>query len=637
MSCLQNSSRTASRPTVLQICAEEAASCLCCCRQAIMCCSARCSVTSCLACSWALPKGTRRSSSSTRARMHCAAPSTTSAWAACCSSAADSRSGSPAATKVWRLSSCLMQAWRMVCSAGTTTSGWASQRRSTPHSRSTCSLGLTSGITAPPSAPGTGAAAAAAFLAAALAAAPAAPAAPVMNAGGGMTRSGWPSSSTASTASTAAQCCWSPCCWRNSCMRMGKASCPAASVRSVLSPTISECSSPKAGCGSLPGLSAACSALSLLTSCSCSDNGSPSPPPLMLTTMLPRSTPWDSNCLTASSTASARSMLNSVIFSATTASNVACVMRFAMEKVVAERGEGEGRKFFFFPGFFFFATAISVLRNKMKGKSGDVAVDAKLLEVAKYLRVTVQGKSKVLGGKHVDYFPGSRLVDTLLQSKYAGDGDKCVVPADDRAAAVAYCQRMMDEEYFHRARFVDKAYKKDGEDKVKKVLDFGNGNEDALGFADDKNVPFIWILESVTWTRFLIGGAIVAGVVLCVLLPLWPEEMRAGISYVSSAGLVLVGVIIGLIAVRLCAFVLVWVLTGGLYHFWILPTLLDESAPFLQSFTPLYSWESWHELKAKGKKKKTGPVLAPVDLIEQQLKSTSPRAKAKPLDAKKTA
>lgn len=58
------------------------------------------------------------------------------------------------------------------------------------------------------------------------------------------------------------------------------------------------------------------------------------------------------------------------------------------------------------------------------------------------------------------------------------------------------------------------------------------------------------------------------------------------------------------VSVRLILFCIIWVLTMGKHHFWLLPNL-TEDVGFLESFRPLYKHESKIKDSSSGKEKPT--------------------------------
>ena len=104
-----------------------------------------------------------------------------------------------------------------------------------------------------------------------------------------------------------------------------------------------------------------------------------------------------------------------------------------------------------------------------------------------------------------------------------------------------------------------------------------------------------------------------------VLYPLWPQQLRGGVYYLSWGGLGFVGFVIVLairkffiighirtlirfvltrypridnkcISVRTILFCLIWLFTGGKHHLWIFPNLTEDCGP-IESFFPLYTYK----------------------------------------------
>ena len=90
-----------------------------------------------------------------------------------------------------------------------------------------------------------------------------------------------------------------------------------------------------------------------------------------------------------------------------------------------------------------------------------------------------------------------------------------------------------------------------------------------------------------TW----LGGTIVIIIgFLGVLYPLWPQQLRGGVYYLSWGGLGFVGFVIVLAILRTILYCLIWVLTGGKHHLWIFPNLTEDCGP-IESFFPIYSYK----------------------------------------------
>lgn len=106
----------------------------------------------------------------------------------------------------------------------------------------------------------------------------------------------------------------------------------------------------------------------------------------------------------------------------------------------------------------------------------------------------------------------------------------------------------------------------------------------------DGTEPYVWIYEPTPLKAWLFGlGLVIAGIAIC-LFPLWPRTARNYVYYLSIAAAGFLLFIIGLTIVRFIVFSIVWLLTFGKHHFWMLPNL-TEDVGFFASFWPLYSYE----------------------------------------------
>eukprot|EP00051_Salpingoeca_urceolata_P008004 m.102665 g.102665 ORF g.102665 m.102665 type:complete len:417 (+) comp15521_c1_seq3:520-1770(+) len=326
--------------------------------------TASCSVTMALTVSCALPKGTRTSSSNVRTRSVCAASATTTRSSACCSIVPSTCDTMPACTKACRLPSCLRHARQTAVSPAACTLGsprptgprrafMSPATRASPAGPASCSIEAISST--PLASPGGGhtrsgcpsssaattrrpTASISAVVkvlgaAAAAAASSAAPAGGSVSAASALV-SAMPASGCSCDGSTASTADTPSCAPTSRCVSLSlDTSSPKASSLATMSPTSTSLSPPIIN----PAAGVAPLALSSLTSTSAgcaSPSDSALPPSRSVLSMLLRSTPCDSNCVTASSTASSGSISKSSMFSLTASSNVSWVMRRAMTAVV---------------------------------------------------------------------------------------------------------------------------------------------------------------------------------------------------------------------------------------------------------------------------------------------------------------
>lgn len=135
---------------------------------------------------------------------------------------------------------------------------------------------------------------------------------------------------------------------------------------------------------------------------------------------------------------------------------------------------------------------------------------------------------------------------------------------------------------------------------------------------------YVWIYDPIPLYYWIIGALALLGCVGLCLFPLWPQSVRYCslfynfpfyllislyrliVYYLSIAAAAFLVSIIVLAVLRLIFFCLVWVLTLGRHHIWILPNL-TEDVGFFASFWPVYTYEyrgDGYVPAKKGKKKK---------------------------------
>jgi translocation protein SEC62 len=113
---------------------------------------------------------------------------------------------------------------------------------------------------------------------------------------------------------------------------------------------------------------------------------------------------------------------------------------------------------------------------------------------------------------------------------------------------------------------------------------------DALG--PSKNVTmqddgfYIWNpkVQSKAFTNTL-SAMLVIGVILACCFPIWPVQMKLGVWYLS---VILLVILLGLSAIRLVAFVVLFIFG---HDFWIFPNMYDDSAGIFGGFSPLYYYQ----------------------------------------------
>ncbi|CAG0891360.1 unnamed protein product [Darwinula stevensoni] len=270
--------------------------------------------------------------------------------------------------------------------------------------------------------------------------------------------------------------------------------------------------------------------------------------------------------------------------------------------------------------------------------------------VAKYMMKHVPTKKTRLLHHTVNYFTGSKAVDILMDSPFASDKGKTPPLFNVSFILEHLCFRMLRHKFFHRAKKVPigmkdlkgKALKKFKEETEKKKKEKekrdteaessqaeGGKNKDSMDDEDssiskqekekkekkrikldmhleqmfvDGNDAYVWIYDHTPWYYWILSVMVVVGAVALCLFPLWPSAFRQGVYYLSLAAVGFLVVILGLTVLRLVIFCIVWALTFGRHHLWILPNL-TEDVGFFASFWPLYKYE-YKGLIKDGKKEK---------------------------------
>ncbi|GAB1607336.1 translocation protein SEC62-like [Argonauta hians] len=274
--------------------------------------------------------------------------------------------------------------------------------------------------------------------------------------------------------------------------------------------------------------------------------------------------------------------------------------------------------------------------------------------VARYLRFNNPVKEGRLAGITVTCFIGCKAVDVLMQSKWSASENKTNSLFTTRQSCTNYLGRLLTKGLFHRAIRIEK--KKSDRTKTKKKSIKAGSEEDTnieedkekrnkkdkkskkekekekesdregdktddtekkkeekeekkdeekkkkekklkLGMPDDQRFidgdeVYVWIYDPVPIKTFIIGLLMVLGAIALCLFPLWPEEVRIGVYYLSLGGAGFLAFILILFFVRLILFCAIWICTLGKHHFWFLPNL-NEDVGFIDSFRPLYKHETY--------------------------------------------
>lgn len=96
---------------------------------------------------------------------------------------------------------------------------------------------------------------------------------------------------------------------------------------------------------------------------------------------------------------------------------------------------------------------------------------------------------------------------------------------------------------------------------------------------------YTWMYAGNTMWTNIATGAVIIGVIICTLMPIWPDWAKRMLWYLSVTLLI---AMLGFCLLRFLLFLVSW-LVG--YEFWVFPRLFDESLSVQDSFKPVYSFE----------------------------------------------
>ncbi|XP_067050854.1 translocation protein SEC62-like isoform X3 [Acropora muricata] len=226
------------------------------------------------------------------------------------------------------------------------------------------------------------------------------------------------------------------------------------------------------------------------------------------------------------------------------------------------------------------------------------------------------------------HFKGSKAVDCLLDSNWASGKGGTEILFTDRLSVEKYLDKLLLLGFFNRVQRIKKVKKTEkekekenatvkDESKKKKLMNEKTGEEkkssegtgDGEGkktrkikvklelydpedqyFEDNDDEAFVWYFDPVHPKTVAMGALVVVATIAICLFPLWPSNIREYVWYLSVLAAAAVGSILVLAVLRYVFFAIVWVLTWGKHHFWLLPNLTEECG-FKESFIPLYTHE----------------------------------------------
>lgn len=227
-------------------------------------------------------------------------------------------------------------------------------------------------------------------------------------------------------------------------------------------------------------------------------------------------------------------------------------------------------------------------------------------EVGKYLQNeldTVEGKTKE---NKIKYFSGAALVDTLMSSHWGDPGNDDLHVAC-RSEAAEFCTGLLSSEFFVALKLKSKKKSSTDSDsgkvkKSKKPLKFDAIN-DAEMFVDSEEQYYMWKYSPMGIWAYIIGGGLLLGIIAMALVPVWPGEAQVAFQYITNGSGIIVGVFFALLIVRLILFCVIWMVSRGVYHFWLLPNINEDKLGIIETFKPLYTLQDYYIEKDKKEKR----------------------------------
>ncbi|KER27275.1 hypothetical protein T265_13830 [Opisthorchis viverrini] len=121
---------------------------------------------------------------------------------------------------------------------------------------------------------------------------------------------------------------------------------------------------------------------------------------------------------------------------------------------------------------------------------------------------------------------------------------------------------------------------------------------------DDPSTVYVWVYEPPPGLfNWLAGTAVIIGIILCCLFPIWPTELRTGAYYLTILASLLFGLLLVVALIRFLLYLSVWLVTMGKYTFWLFPNYFEDCG-FFESFRPVYTLMSTDSTSTKSSKEK---------------------------------
>lgn len=170
--------------------------------------------------------------------------------------------------------------------------------------------------------------------------------------------------------------------------------------------------------------------------------------------------------------------------------------------------------------------------------------------------------------RRVEWFTGKMLVKFLMKKKHPA-----LPPIADKAAAMELCKRLIRGQFFHRSERVVTHQKRLLTLKLHSTQPF-NFSEGGI---------FTWVYQGSKRKIYMYSALMMFGLLMMCLIKVWPLWLKIAVYWCS---LVLLITQLSLIAIRLVAYVLCWLV--GLRGYWILPNMFNDDLEIYEAFTPLF-------------------------------------------------
>merc|ERR1712168_1549435 len=114
----------------------------------------------------------------------------------------------------------------------------------------------------------------------------------------------------------------------------------------------------------------------------------------------------------------------------------------------------------------------------------------------------------------------------------------------------------------------------------------------------DGREAYVWIYDPDPIKAFLIGLLLLFGMIALCTMRIWPRPLRIAFHYFGMSCGGFAATAICVMILRFVVFCLIWLLSMGKIHFWLLPNLTSDLG-FFETFVPFYTYEFYYEKKVK--------------------------------------